>query len=145
MYVKEVSYGKTASWRMTHTQGAKIVAEAKFYFSCSRDKHCFSHCKNSRKCRKPGRNRSHYTLLHATAKNPAKPSPDGHIDNSKSIPGIGKTYTGQQQPSKTTTLFSDTDVSGPRQLMEVKLTNSSGTNTTAVVLCNTHGKFVDVR
>ena len=44
--------------------------------------------------------------------------------------------TGQQQPSKTTSLFSVTDVKGLLQVAELKLTNSSGTSTKALVLCD---------
>ena len=45
--------------------------------------------------------------------------------------------TGQQQLSKTTILSSVTEVKGLLQVTELNLINSSGTNTTALVLCDT--------
>ena len=51
--------------------------------------------------------------------------------------GTSRPSTGQQQPGKTTYLSSVTDVKGVLQVTELKLTNSSGTSTTALVLCDT--------
>ena len=122
----------------TPTQRAKVVAEAKLCFSCLRDKHMFRQCPSPRKCRKDGCNSSHNTLLHGAERVfPAKPSTNNNIDTSKSNAGTSRPSTGQQQPSKTTTLSSVTDVKGLLQITELKLTNSSGTNTTALVLCDT--------
>ena len=90
-----------------------------------------------RKCRKDGCNSSHNTLLHGAEKVfPLKPS-NNNINNSKSNAGTGRPTIGQQQPSKTTTLSSVTDIKGLLQVTELKLTNSSGTSTTALVLCET--------
>ena len=122
----------------TPTQRAKVVAEAKLCFSCLRDKHMFRQCPSPRKCRKDGCNSSHNTLLHGAERVfPAKPSTNNNIDTSKSNEGTSRPSTGQQQPSKTTTLSSVTDVKGLLQVTKLKLTNSSGTNTTALVLCDT--------
>ena len=60
-----------------------------------------------------------------------------NVKTSKSNAGTSRPSTGQQQPSKTTTLSSVTDVKGLLQVTELKLTNSSGTSTTALVLCDT--------
>ena len=68
---------------------------------------------------------------------PAKPSTNNNIDTSKSNAGTSRQSTAQQQPSKTTTLSSVTDVKGLLQVTELKVTNSSGTSTTALVLCDT--------
>ena len=93
-------------------------------------------CKSPRKCRKDGCNSSHNTLLHgAETVFPAKPSTNNNT--SKSNACTSRPSTGQQQPSKTTTLSSVTDVKGLLQVMELKLTNSSITSTTALVLCDT--------
>ena len=122
----------------TPWQRAKVVADAKLWFSCLRDKHMFRQCKNPRKCRKDGCNTSHNTLLHgAEMVFPAKPSTNNNINTSKSKTGTSRPSTGQQQPSKTTTLSSVTDVKGLLQVTELKLTNSSRTSTTALVLCDT--------
>ena len=122
----------------TPTQIAKVVAEGKLCFFCLRDKQMFRQCKSSRKCRKDGCNSSHNTLLHGDERDfPAKPSTNSYINNSKSIEGTGRPPTVQQQPSKTTTLSSLTDVKGLIQVTELKMINSSGTNTTALVLCDT--------
>ena len=122
----------------TPTQRDKVVAEAKLCFSCLRDKHMFRQCPSPRKCRKDGCNSSHNTLLHGAERVfPAKPSTNKNIDTSKSNAGTSRPSTGQQQPSKTTTLSSVTDVKGLLQVTELKLTNSSGTSTTALVLCDT--------
>ena len=59
------------------------------------------------------------------------------FDTSKLNAGTSRPSTGQQQPSKTTTLSSVTDVKGLLQVTELKVTNSSGTGTTALVLCDT--------
>ena len=113
------------------------MAEAKLFFSCLRDKHMFRQCPSPRKCRKDGSNSSHNTLLHGAERVfPAKPSTN-NINTSKSNTGISRLSTGQQQSSKTTTLSSGTDVKGLLQVTELKLTNSSGTSTTALVLCDT--------
>ena len=122
----------------TTTQRGKVVAEAKLCFSCLRDKHMFRQCPSPRKCKKDGCNSSHNTLLHGAERVfPAKPSTNKNIDTSKSNAGTSKPSTGQQQPSKTTTLSSVTDVKGFLQVTELKLANSSGTSTTALVLCDT--------
>ena len=122
----------------TPTQRAKVVAEAKLCFSCLRDKHMFRQCPSPRKCRKDGCNSSHNTLLHEAERVfPAKASTNNNIDTSKSNAGTGRQSTGQQQPSKTTTLSSGTDVKGLLQVTELKLTNSSDTSTMALVLCDT--------
>ena len=103
-----------------------------------RDKHMFRQCPSPRKCKKDGCNSSHNTLLHgAESVFPAKPSTNNNINTSKSNIGTSRSSTGQQQPSKTTTLSSVTDVKGLLQVTELKLTNSSGTSTTALVLCDT--------
>ena len=116
----------------------QVVAEAKLCFSCLHDKHMFRQCKSPRKCRQDGCNSSHNTLLHEAEKVfPAKPSTDNNINASKSNTGTSRTSTGQQQPSKTTTLSSVTDVKVLLQVTELKLTNTSGTSTTALVLCDT--------
>ena len=120
----------------TPTQRTKVVAEAKLFFSCLQDKHIFRQCKSPRKCRKDGCNSSHNTLLHGAERVfPAKPSTNNNFNTSKSNAGTSRLYTGQQQPSKTTTLSSVTDVKGLLQVL--KLTNSSVTSTTAFVLCDT--------
>ena len=120
----------------TPTQRAKVVAEAKLCFSCLRDKHMFRQCPSPRKCRKDGCNSSHNTLLHGAERVfPAKPSTNNNIDTSKS--NASRPSTGQQQPSKTTTLSYVTDVKGLLQVTELKVTNPSGTSTTALVLCDT--------
>ena len=122
----------------TPTQRAQVVAEAKLCFSCLRDKHMFRQCPSPRKCRKDGCNSSHNTLLHGVEiVFPAKPSTNNNIDTSKSNVGTSRPSTGQQQPSETTTLSSVTDFKGLLQVTELKLTNSSGTSTTALVLCDT--------
>ena len=122
----------------TPTQRAKVVAEAKLCFSCLRDKHVFRQCPSHRNCKKDGCNSSHNTLIHRAERVfPAKPSTNKNIDTSKSNTGTSTPSTGQQQPSKTTTLSSVTDVKGLLQFTELKLTNSSGTSTTALVLCDT--------
>ena len=122
----------------TPTQRAKAVAEAKLCFSCLRDEHMFRQCPSPRKCRKDGCNSSHNTLLHGAERVfPAKPSTNNNIDTSKSNAGTSRPSTGQLQPSKTTTLSSVTDVKGLLQVTELKVTNSSGTSTTALVLCDT--------
>ena len=121
----------------TPTQRAKVVAEAKLCFSCFRDKHMFRQCPSPRKCKKDGCNSSHNTLLHGAEKVfPVEPS-TSNINTSKSNTGTSRLSTGQQQPSKTTTLSSVTDVKGLLQVTELKLNNSSGTSTTALVLCDT--------
>ena len=122
----------------TPTQRAKVVAEAKLCFSGLRDKHMFRQCPSPRKCKKDGCNSSHNTLLHGAERVfPAKPSTNNNIDTSKLNAGTSRPSTGQQQPSKTTTLSSVTDVKGLLQVTELKVTNSSGTSTTALVLCDT--------
>ena len=93
---------------------------------------------NPRNCRKDGCNSSHNTLLHGAERVfPAKPSTNNSIDTSKSNAGTSRPSTGQQQPSKTTTLSSVTDVKGLLQVTELKVNNSFGTSTTALVLCDT--------
>ena len=88
--------------------------------------------------RKDGCNSSHNTLLHGAERVfPTKPSTNNNLDNSKSNAGTSRPPTGQQQPSKLNTLSSVTDVKGILQVIEWKLTNSSGTNTTALVFCDT--------
>ena len=120
------------------TQRAKVVAEAKLCLSCLRDKHVFRQCKSPRKCKKDGCNSSHNTLLHGAERYfPAKPSTNNNINTSKSNAGTGRSSTGQQQPSRTTTLSSVTDVKGLFQVRELNFSNSSGNNTTALVLCDT--------
>ena len=112
------------------------MAEAMLCFSCLQDKHIFRQCKSPRKCRKDGCNSSHNTLLHGSEKVfPAKLSTNNNFNTSESNAGTSRPSTGQQQPSKTTTLSSVTDVKGLLQVL--KLTNSSGTSTRAFVLCNT--------
>ena len=122
----------------TPTQRAKVVVEAKLCFSCFRDKHMFRQCKSPRKCRKDGCNSSHNTLFHGAERVfPAKPSTNNNINTSKWSAGISRPTTGQQQPSRTTTLSSVTDVKGLLQVTVLNLTNSSGNNITALVLCDT--------
>ena len=122
----------------TPTHRTMVVAYAKLCFSCLRDKHMFRQCKSPRKCRKGGCNSSHITILHGTEKVfPAKPSTDNNINNSESNTGTSRSTTGQQQPSRTTTLSSVTDVKGLLQVTDLNLTNSSGNNTLALVLCDT--------
>ena len=122
----------------TPTQRAKVVAEGKLCLSCLRDKHMFRQCPSSRKCRKDGYNSSHNTLLHGAERVfPAKPSTNNNIDTSKSNAGTSRPSTGQLQRSKTTNLSSLMDVKGLLQVTELKLTNSFGTSTTALVLCDT--------
>ena len=114
------------------------MAEAKLFFSCLRDKHMFRKCPNHRKCRNDGCNSSYNTLLHGAERVfPAKPSTNNNINTSKSNTDTSRPSTGQQQPSKTTSLSSVTDFKGLLHVTELKLTNSSGTNTTALVLCDT--------
>ena len=121
----------------TPTQKAKVVAEAKLCFSCLRDKHMFRQCPSACKFRKNGCNSSHNTLLHGAERVlPAKPSTNNNTNTLKSNAGTGGPSTGRQQPSKTTTLSSVTDVKGLLQVTELKLTNSSDTSTTALVLCD---------
>ena len=98
----------------------------------------FRQCPSPRKCKKDDCNSSHNTLLHGVERVfPAKPSTNNNINTSKSKTGTTRPSTGQQQPSKTTTLSSVTDVKDLLQVTELKLTNSSGTSTTALVLCDT--------
>ena len=67
----------------------------------------------------------------------AKPSINYNINTSKSNAGTSWPSTSQQQPSKTTTLSSVTDVKVFLQVTEPKLSNTFGINTTALVLCDT--------
>ena len=98
----------------------------------------FRHRKSPRKCRKECCNSSHNSLLHGAERVfPAEPSTNNNINSSKSNADTSRPATGQQQRSKTTTLSSVTDVKGLLQVTELKLTNSFGTNTTALVLFNT--------
>ena len=121
----------------TPTQRAKVVTEAKLCFSCLRDKHMFRQCSSPRKCRKDGCNGSHNTSPHGAERVfPAKLSTTNSTDTSKSNAGTSRPSTGQQQPSKTTTLSSVTDIKGLLQVRELKVTNSSGTSTTVLVLCD---------
>ena len=60
-----------------------------------------------------------------------------NLNNSKSNICCSKPSTGQQQPSKTTTLSSVNDVKGLLQGTELHLTESSGTSITALVFCYT--------
>ena len=95
----------------------------------------FSQCKSPRNRRKDGCSSSQKTLLHGAERVfPAEPSINDNIKNLKSNAGISRPATGQQQPSKTTTLSSVTDVKGLFQVTELKLTNSFVTNTTALIL-----------
>ena len=97
----------------------------------------FRQCKSPRKWRKDGCKSSHNTLLHGAERVfPAKPSTNNNINTSKLNAGTSRPSTGQQQPSKTTTLSSVNNVKGLFQVTEPKLTNSSGTSTTALVLCD---------
>ena len=122
----------------TPSQRARVVAEAKLCFSRLRDKNMYRQCPSPRKCKKDGCNCSHITLLHGAEKVfPTKPSTNNNINTSKSNTGTSRPSTGQQQPSKPTTLSSVTDIKGLLQVTELKLTNSSGTSTTALVLCDT--------
>ena len=115
---------------------AKVAAEAKLCFSCLRNKHMFRQCKNPRNGRKDGCNSSHNTFLHGDERVlPAKPSTNNNINTSKS--NAGRPSTVQQQTSKTTTLSSVTDIKGLLQVTELNLTNSSGTNSSALVLWDT--------
>ena len=114
------------------------MAEAKLCFCCLRDKHMFRQCKNPRKCRKDSCTSSHNTLLHGAQRVfPDKTSTNDNINTSKSNAGTSRPSTGQQQPGKTTTLSSVTDVKGLLQVTELKLTIYSGTINTALVLCDT--------
>ena len=84
-----------------------------------------------------GCNSSHNTLLHGAKRVfPAKPSTN-NINCSKSSLGNETPSTGQKQPRKTTTLSSVTDVKSLLQLTKLQLTKCLGTNTTALVLCDT--------
>ena len=122
----------------TPTQRAKVVAEAKLRFFCLRDKHIFRQCSSPRKCRKDGCNSTDNTLLHGAERVfPAKPSTNNNTNTSKSNAGTSRPSLGQQQPSKTTTLSSVMDVKSLLRVTELKLTNSSVTSTTALVLCDT--------
>ena len=97
----------------------------------------FRQCPSPRKCRKDGCNSSHNTLVHGAERVfPAKSSTTTSILRSRTQVLVGQS-TGQQQPSQTTTLSSVTDVKGLLQVTELKLTSSSGTSTTALVLCDT--------
>ena len=98
----------------------------------------FGQCPSPRKCRKDGCNSSHNALLHGAERVfSGKPSTNNNINTSKSNTGTSRPSTGQQQPSKTTTLSSVTDVKDLLQVTELKLTNSSGTSITALVLGDT--------
>ena len=98
----------------------------------------FRQCKSPRECRKNGCNNSHNTLIHGAERVfSAKTSTNNNINTSKSNAGINRPTTGQQQPSRTTTLSSVTDVKGLLLVTELNLPNSSGNNTTALVLCDT--------
>ena len=121
----------------TPTQRAKVVGEAKFCFSCLRDKHFFSQYKSPRKCREDGCNSSHNTFFHGAERFfPAKPSTNNNTITSKWNAGTNRPPTGQKHSSKTTTLSLVTDVKGLLQVTELKLTGSSGNNTTALILCD---------
>ena len=73
----------------------------------------FRQCPSPSKCRTDGCNSSQNTLLHGAERIfPAKPSTNNNINTSKSNAGTSWPSTGQQQPSKTTTLSSVTDVKG---------------------------------
>ena len=114
---------------------AKVVA--KLWFSCLCDKHMFRQCTRPRKDRKDDCIRSHNTLLHgAEIVFAAKSSTNNNIINSNSNAGTSRSTAGEQQPSKTTTLSSVTDVKGLLQVTELKFTISSGKSTAALVLCN---------
>ena len=94
--------------------------------------------KSPRKCRKDGCNSYQNTLLHGAERDfPAKVSTNNNIITSKPNSGTSRPTTGQQQLSRTSTLTSVTDVKGLLQVTELNLTNSSGNNTTALVLCDT--------
>ena len=98
----------------------------------------FRQCPSPRKCRKVGFSNSQNTLLHGAERVfPAKSSSTNKINNSKPNAGTSRTSTGQQQSNKTTTLSSVADVKKLLQLTELKLSNSSGTSTTALFLCDT--------
>ena len=91
-----------------------------------------------RKFRKDGCNSCHNILLQgAEWVFPAKLSPNSNINNSKSNAGTSRPTTGQQQPSKMTISSSVSDVKRLPQVTELKLLNSSGSCTTALVLCDT--------
>ena len=80
----------------------------------------------------------HNTLLHGAERVfPVKPSTNNSINNSKYDAGTRRPPNGQQQPSKTSTLYSVADIKGLLQVTELKLTNSSSANNTALVLCDT--------
>ena len=59
------------------------------------------------------------------------------MNSSRLNAGTSRPYSGQPQPSQTTILSSVTDDKGLLQVTQLKLTNTSGTSTTALVLSNT--------
>ena len=114
------------------------MAVAELCFSCLRDKHNFRQRQSPRKCREDGCNSSHNKFFHGAEKVfQAEPSNNNINSSSKSNAGKNRPTTGQQQPSKTTTLSSVTAVKEVLQVTELKRTNSSGNSTTALVLCDT--------
>ena len=122
----------------TPTQRAKLVADNKLCFSCLRDKHTFRQCPQPRKCRAEGCNSSHNSLLHGADRVfPTKQSTNSNTIESSGNTGQSKATTSQQPSNKTTTMSSVTDVKGLLQVTELQLVNSSGLDTTALVLCDT--------
>ena len=122
----------------TPTQRAKLVADNKLCFSCSRDKHTFRQCPQPRKCRAEGCNSSHNTLLHGADRVfPAKQSTNSNTIQPSGNTGQSKATTSQQPSNKTPTMSSVTDVKGLLQVTELQLVNSSGVDTKALVLCDT--------
>ena len=124
--------------KMTPTQRAKLVADNKFCFSCSRDKHTIRQCPQPRKCRAEGCNSSHNTLLHGADRVfPAKQSTNSDTIQPSGNTGQSTATTSQQPSNKTTTMSSVTDVKRLLHVTELQLVNSSGVDTKALVLCDT--------
>ena len=97
----------------------------------------FKQCTSPRNHWKDGCNNSHNTLLYGAEEFFPPKSSTKNIKKPTSSPGASKPYTGHKQPIKTTTLSSITDVKTLLELTALQMTNSSGTNTTTLVLCDT--------
>ena len=96
----------------------------------------FRQCPNPRNCRKDGCNSSHNTLLHGAERVYPSKSPSNNNSISNARANQSK-LSSVQSSSKTTTLSSVGIVKCLLQVTELQLKNSSGKDTTALVLCDT--------
>ena len=115
------------------TQRAKLVVDIKLCVSAS---YTFRQCTQPKKCRAEGCNSSHNTLLHG-AVFPTRWSPNPNTIQPSGNKGQSKATTSQQPSNKTTTMSSATDDKGLLQVTELQLVTSSGSDSKALVLCDT--------